>query len=69
MILPRESAIAVSAGVILTHCVGVKVTHLGEDGGFLAAGDADSGASSGNKGVGSSGCGDTIDRPAVGMFA
>jgi hypothetical protein len=27
----------VSAGVILTHVVGVKMTHLGEDGGILAA--------------------------------
>ncbi len=24
----------VSAAVILTHCAGVKLTHLGEDGGF-----------------------------------
>ena len=26
--------VSVSAGVILTHCVEVKLTHLGEDGGF-----------------------------------
>ena len=40
-----ETLGSVSAGVILTHFVGVKLTHLGEDGGFCAA-HADSGANS-----------------------
>ena len=31
----REHGQVVSAGVILTHCAEVKVTHLGEDDGFL----------------------------------
>src|SRR5690606_35627259 len=41
--------IAVSAGVILTHPVGVNLTHLGNDGGFLATDNVDSGASSGDQ--------------------
>lgn len=43
----KTKGLAVSARVILTHFVGVKLTHLGEDGGLLAAADVDSGASSG----------------------
>ena len=43
--------------IILTHFVGVKLTHLGEDGGFLAAADVDSGASSGNQGFDTKGLG------------
>ncbi|WP_218951521.1 hypothetical protein, partial [Eoetvoesiella caeni] len=46
-----ETLIHVSADVILTHCAGVKLTHLGEYGGFLAAGYVDPGASSGNQGI------------------
>ncbi|MFA5488341.1 MAG: hypothetical protein WC284_03895, partial [Candidimonas sp.] len=42
----------VSAGVILTHPVGVNLTHLGNDGGFLATDNVDSGASSGDQGNG-----------------
>ncbi|WP_343836337.1 hypothetical protein, partial [Castellaniella ginsengisoli] len=44
--------IDVSAGVILTHPVGVNLTHLGNDGGFLATDNVDSGASSGDQGNG-----------------
>ncbi|WP_251865492.1 hypothetical protein, partial [Achromobacter sp. Marseille-Q4962] len=44
--------INVSAGVILTHPVGVNLTHLGNDGGFLATDNVDSGASSGDQGNG-----------------
>jgi hypothetical protein len=44
--------IRVSTGVILTHCTGVKVTHLGEDGSFLEAADVDPGASSGDTSYG-----------------
>ena len=43
--------LGVSAAVILTHCAGVKVTHLGEYGGFLAADDVDPGGSSGDQGI------------------
>ncbi|WP_175216793.1 SOS response-associated peptidase, partial [Achromobacter marplatensis] len=42
VILPE----GVSADVILTHRVGVNLTHLGNDGGLLAADNVDSGASS-----------------------
>ena len=44
----------VVAGVILTHPVGVNLTHLGNDGGFLATDNVDSGASSGDQGNGAS---------------
>lgn len=44
----------VSADVILTHPVGVNLTHLGNDGGFLATDNVDSGASSGDQGNGAS---------------
>jgi hypothetical protein len=56
----------VSAGVILTHVVGVKMTHLGEDGGILAADDADPEAGSGDQGTCPSRCGDTGNRKAAG---
>src|SRR5690606_21933423 len=49
-----RSPLAVSAGVILTHPVGVNLTHLGNDGGFLATDNVDSGASSGDQGNGAS---------------
>lgn len=39
----------VSAGVILIHFVEVKLTHLGDDGGLLAAEDAYPEASSGDQ--------------------
>ncbi|OWT61680.1 host specificity protein J, partial [Achromobacter marplatensis] len=42
-------SISVSADVILTHRVGVNLTHLGNDGGLLAADNVDSGASSGDQ--------------------
>ncbi|SHI52180.1 hypothetical protein, partial [Pollutimonas bauzanensis] len=35
--LAQYEVLRVSADVILTHCAGVKLTHLGEYGGFLAA--------------------------------
>src|SRR5690606_42161092 len=46
--------ILVSAGVILTHPVGVNLTHPGNDGGFLATDNVESGASSGDQGNGAS---------------
>ena len=46
--------VAVSADVILTHPVGVNLTHLGNDGGFLATDNVDSGASSGDQSNGAS---------------
>lgn len=46
--------VGVSAGVILTHPVGVNLTHLGNDGGFLATDNVDSGASSGDQSNGAS---------------
>ncbi|WP_233239052.1 hypothetical protein, partial [Bordetella sp. LUAb4] len=39
----------VGAGVILTHVVGVNLTHLSNDGGLLAINNVDSGASSGDQ--------------------
>jgi hypothetical protein len=66
---PNQNALSVSAGVILTHFAGVKVTHLGDDGGHLAAGDVASGASSGDKGIGAPRIGYPGDRQAVRMFA
>ena len=53
---------AVSAGVILTHFVEVKLTHLGEDGGLLAAENAYPGAGSGNQSDGPAGHEDSRDR-------
>jgi hypothetical protein len=61
--------ITVSAGVILIHFVGVKMTHLGEDGGFLAADDADPGAGSGDQGIRPSRRGNSGDRKAAWLFA
>ncbi|WP_233155040.1 hypothetical protein, partial [Candidimonas nitroreducens] len=43
------SSQSVSVDVILTHPVGVNLTHLGNDGGFLATDNVDSGASSGDQ--------------------
>jgi hypothetical protein len=59
----------VSAGVILTHCVGVKMTHMGDDGGFWAAADVDPGASSGDQGIGTSRHCDTRDCAAAELLA
>lgn len=36
----------------MAHCVGMKLTHLREDGGFLVAENVDSGGSGGNQGSG-----------------
>jgi hypothetical protein len=58
----------VSADVKLTHCAEVKVTHLGDDGGFLAV-DVDPGASSGDTCDGPQGRRDQGDSPAAGLFA
>jgi len=59
----------VSARVILTPCDEVKVTHLGEYGGFLEAADVDPGASSGDTSNGPTGRRDQGDREAGGMLA
>jgi hypothetical protein len=59
----------VSARVILTPCAEVKVTHLGEYGGFLEAADVDPGASSGDTSHGPTGRRDQGDREASGMLA
>jgi hypothetical protein len=56
----------VSAGVKLDHLAEVKVDHLGDDGGFLRAADADSGAVRGDSGVGTARDGDPGDCPGVG---
>ena len=50
----KKNVIVVSADVILTHPVGVNLTHLGNDGGFLATDNVDSGASSGDQSNGAS---------------
>ncbi len=67
--LRNRALLLVSAGAILTHVVGVKVTHLGEDGGFLAADDADSGAGSGDQGARPSRRCNPGDREAAGLLA
>jgi hypothetical protein len=54
----------VSARVILTPCDEVKVTHLGEYGGFLEAADVDPGASSGDTSNGPTGRRDQGDCEA-----
>ena len=66
---PTRIELGVSAGVILIHFVGVKMTHLGEDGGFLAADDADPGAGSGDQGIRPSRRGNSGDRKAAWLFA
>jgi hypothetical protein len=65
----RVKRVPVSAKVILTPCDEVKVTHLGEDGGFLEAADVDPGASSGDTSNGPTGRRDQGDREAGGMLA
>jgi hypothetical protein len=62
------SYLGVTADVKLTHIAEVILTHLGEDGGFCAA-DADSGASSGDSGVGPTRDGVARDRAANGAVA
>ena len=52
--LENKHKVDVSADVILTHPVGVNLTHLGNDGGFLATDNVDSGASSGDQSNGAS---------------
>ncbi|SOY76551.1 hypothetical protein CBM2586_P390004 [Cupriavidus phytorum] len=59
--------LVVSADVKLTHPAEVKLTHLVEDGGFAA--DADTGASSGNQGIGETRCGGEGDSTADGSVA
>jgi hypothetical protein len=56
----------VSAGVRLTHLAEVKVDHLSEDGSFLRAADADTGAVCGDQGVQAAGIGDPGDCARVG---
>ncbi|AHV93305.1 putative transposase [Bordetella holmesii ATCC 51541] len=58
----------VSADVILTHRVGVNLTHLGDDGGLLAADNVDSGASSGDQGNGASWRQHSGDGQAAGLL-
>jgi hypothetical protein len=65
----RFPHLVVSAEVILTPCDEVKVTHLGEDGGFLEAADVDPGASSGDTSHGPTGRRDQGDREAGWMLA
>ncbi|QGB08030.1 hypothetical protein [Bordetella holmesii] len=60
--------IHVSADVILTHRVGVNLTHLGDDGGLLAADNVDSGASSGDQGNGASRRQHSGDGQAAGLL-
>jgi len=60
---------SVSAGVILTHCVEVKLTHLGEDRGFSAAEDANPGASSGDQSDGPARHRCAADRARARMFS
>ena len=62
------SSLDVSADVKLTHCAGVKVTHLGEDGGLLAV-DVDPGASSGDTCDGPQGRGDQGNSQAAWLLA
>src|SRR5215831_18273083 len=59
---------AVTADVKLTRSAELIVTHLGEDGGFCAA-DADSGASSGDSGVGPTRDDGARDRAANGVVS
>jgi hypothetical protein len=59
----------VSAGVILTHFVEVKLTHLGEDGGLLAAEDAYPGAGSGNQSDGAAWHENSRDRARAWVLA
>ena len=59
----------VSNGVELPHCAGVKVTHLGHDGGFDRAADVDPGASGGDTCDGPKGRRRESDREAVGLLA
>jgi hypothetical protein len=59
---------AVAADGKLTHCVEVKVTHLGEDDGLLAV-HVDPGARSGDTSDGPKGRGSQGDRQAAGLLA
>ncbi|MCO5103389.1 MAG: hypothetical protein M9919_05215 [Burkholderiaceae bacterium] len=59
----------VSAGVILTHPVDVKLTHLGEDDGFFGAVDVDPGGSSGDTSDGPKGRRNQGDCQAAGLLA
>jgi hypothetical protein len=59
----------VSADGKLTRIAEVKLTHLGKDGGFLRAVDAESGASSGDTSAGPSRVWGKGDRAAAWVFA
>lgn len=59
----------VSAEVILTHLAEVKVTHLGEYGGFLSRQNADPGASCGDSGSEQARAIDPADCPGDGAIA
>jgi ATP-dependent DNA ligase len=59
----------VSGGVILIHCVGVKLTHLGDDGGLLAAEDTYPGAGSGDQSHGPAGHGNSGDSTGARLLA
>lgn len=63
----RVLPLLVSADAKLTHCAEVKRTHLGEDGGLLAA-DVDPGAGSGDQGTGPTRGEHSRDRSADGLF-
>lgn len=65
----RFVLLSVSAGVKLTHCAEVKVTHLGEDGGFLGRRHVDPGAGSGDSDIGPARRVDSADQSADGAVA
>lgn len=65
----RGMTVRVSAGVILTHPVDVKLTHLGEDDGFFGAVDVDPGGSSGDTSDGPKGRRNQGDCQAAGLLA
>jgi hypothetical protein len=52
----------------LRFSVEVKLSHLGEDGGLLAAKNADPGANTGNQGSAAQRDADTRDCVAIGVF-
>src|SRR5689334_18780936 len=67
--LLKSGSFGVSADVILTHLAGVKLTHLGEYGGFLAADNVDPGASSGDQGINATRCWDSGDGAGTWMLS
>jgi hypothetical protein len=68
-IVSRCRTVIVSAEVKLTHPAEVKVTHLGEDDGFLSRRDVDPGASGGDSGSGTTRSLDSADYERDGVVA